>query len=93
MSGWRFRWAQQVTSGTDPDRYAAKVLATVLGDDSGSRMYWALVDPGKAEHASLHHSDYHGVGKRNRLAEFTTAPEVFAAIEAQARGTTPVVRP
>lgn len=38
-------------------------------------------------------SDYHGVGKRNRLAEFTTAPEVFAAIEAQARGATPVVRP
>lgn len=49
-------------AGTDPDRYAAKVLATVLGDDSGSRLYWALVDPGKAEHASLHHSDYHGVG-------------------------------
>ncbi len=49
-------------AGTDPDRYAAKVLGTVLGDDSGSRLYWALVDPGKAEHASLHHSDYHGVG-------------------------------
>lgn len=49
-------------SGTDPDRYAAKILATVLGDDSGSRLFWALVDPGKVEHASLHHSDYHGVG-------------------------------
>jgi predicted Zn-dependent peptidase len=49
-------------AGTDPDRYAAKVLATVLGDDSGSRMFWALVDSGKADSASLHHSDYHGVG-------------------------------
>lgn len=49
-------------SATDPDRYAAKLLATVLGDDSGSRLYWALVHPGKAEHASVHHSDYHGAG-------------------------------
>lgn len=38
-------------------------------------------------------SDYHGVGKRNRLAEYTTAPEVLEAIEAQASGVTPVVRP
>ena len=30
----------------DDDRYAAKLLATVLGDDSGSRLYWELVDPG-----------------------------------------------
>ena len=30
---------------TDADRYAAKMLATVLGDDSGSRLYWELVDP------------------------------------------------
>ena len=33
----------------DHDRYAAKLLATVLGDDSGSRLYWELVDPGLAE--------------------------------------------
>jgi predicted Zn-dependent peptidase len=46
----------------DPDRYAAKVLATILGDDSGSRMYWALVDSGLAEHASLSHHDYQGCG-------------------------------
>lgn len=37
-------------------------------------------------------SDYHGTGKLNRLGEFTTRPEVFAAIEAQASGLTPVVR-
>ena len=30
----------------DADRYAAKLLATIVGDDSGSRMYWELVDPG-----------------------------------------------
>ena len=29
----------------DDDRYAAKLLATIVGDDSGSRMYWELTDP------------------------------------------------
>ncbi len=44
------------------ERYAAKLLATVLGDDSGSRLYWELVDPGLAEHASLQHSEYADAG-------------------------------
>ncbi len=47
---------------TDDDRYAAKLLGTVLGDDSGSRLYWELVDPGRAEHASLSHYEYDGAG-------------------------------
>ncbi len=34
-------------------------------------------------------SDYHGAGKPNRLAENTTAPEVYAAIVARATGTRP----
>jgi predicted Zn-dependent peptidase len=46
----------------DADRYAAKLLATVLGDDSGSRLYWELVDPGLAEHAALNHCEYEGAG-------------------------------
>lgn len=49
-------------AATDADRYAAKILATVLGDDSGSRLYWALVNPGLAEQASLSHHDYLGSG-------------------------------
>ena len=49
-------------SATDDDRFAAKLLATILGDDSGSRLYWELVDPGHAENASLGHHDYHGTG-------------------------------
>jgi predicted Zn-dependent peptidase len=43
-------------------RYAAKLLANVLGDDSGSRLYWELVDTGLAEHVSLSHCEYQGVG-------------------------------
>jgi predicted Zn-dependent peptidase len=46
----------------DADRYAAKLLSTIVGDDSGSRMYWELVDPGLAETASLGHYEYLGVG-------------------------------
>ena len=49
-------------SATDTDRFAAKILATILGDDSGSRLYWALVDSGLAEQASLSHHDYQGTG-------------------------------
>ncbi len=37
----------------DDRRYAAKVLADVLGDNEGSRLYWALVDPGFAEEADF----------------------------------------
>ncbi len=49
-------------SATDEDRYAANLLANVLGDDSGSRLYWELVDPGLAEHASLGFWEYDEAG-------------------------------
>ena len=42
----------------DDDRYAAKLLATIVGDDSGSRMYWELTDSGLAETATLGHYEY-----------------------------------
>jgi len=44
------------------DRYAAKLLATMFGDDSGSRLYWELVDPGLVESASVGHYEYLGLG-------------------------------
>ena len=46
----------------DGDRYAAKLLATIVGDDSGSRMYWELTDAGLAETAVLGHYEYLGAG-------------------------------
>ena len=49
-------------SSEDDDRYAAKLLATMFGDDSGSRLYWELVDPGLVESASLGHYEYLGAG-------------------------------
>ena len=44
------------------DRYAAKILATMFGDDSGSRLYWEFIDSGLCESASLGHYEYLGVG-------------------------------
>lgn len=40
-------------SAQDESRYAAKVLSDVLGDSEGSRIYWALVDPGLADDADF----------------------------------------
>lgn len=46
----------------DEDRFAAKLVATILGDDSGSRLYWELIDPGLAEQAAVSHYEYEGAG-------------------------------
>jgi predicted Zn-dependent peptidase len=46
----------------DEDRFAAKLVATILGDESGSRLYWELIDPGLAEQASVSHYEYEGAG-------------------------------
>ena len=37
----------------DPDRYALRMLCSILADDSGSRLFWELIDTGKAETATL----------------------------------------
>lgn len=46
----------------DPRRYAAKVLAEVLGSADGSRLHWALVEPGLAEEAELSHYPFDHAG-------------------------------
>ncbi|MEM1010643.1 MAG: pitrilysin family protein [Planctomycetota bacterium] len=40
-------------SAQHDDRYAARVLADLIGDGDGSRLYWALVDPAICEEAEL----------------------------------------
>jgi predicted Zn-dependent peptidase len=44
------------------ERNAADALASVLGDSTGSRLYWALVESGEADHAGLGFYDYQGAG-------------------------------
>lgn len=59
------QYAVQLAQGpgaADDARHAARLLAAVLGDESGSRLFWDLVDPGLAETAVLHHSEYEGAG-------------------------------
>lgn len=45
-----------------PLRHAADTLALAIGDDSGSRLYWALIDPGLADSAEMGFHDYEGTG-------------------------------
>ncbi len=56
---------------TSEDRFAADLLATVVGDDSGSRLFWELVDPGLAEQASLSRLEHQEAGL---FATFLASP-------------------
>ncbi len=68
----------------DDRRFAAKLLATIFGDDSGSRLYWDLVDPGLVESATLGHYEYQGEGMYFTWTSCNPedAAENFARIEA-----------
>jgi predicted Zn-dependent peptidase len=47
---------------SSPLRHAADLLSMAVGDDSGSRLYWELVDPGLAESASCSYREYEDTG-------------------------------
>ncbi len=49
-------------SDDHPDRWAAWLLTAILGDGTGSRLYWSLVDPGLAEQAAIGHHDFLDAG-------------------------------
>jgi len=49
-------------SAQDADRYAAMLAATVLGDATGSRLFYALVDPAIADEASCAYDAMDGTG-------------------------------
>lgn len=46
----------------DYSRYAAEVLTCILGDSSGSKAYWNLIDKGIADAASIDCDDLDGTG-------------------------------
>ncbi|MFW6132755.1 MAG: M16 family metallopeptidase [Planctomycetota bacterium] len=46
----------------DDERFAAMVLATIVGDATGSRLYYALVDPAICEEASMSYLPLDGAG-------------------------------
>jgi predicted Zn-dependent peptidase len=49
-------------SASSPLRHAADLLSMAIGDDSGSRLYWVLIDPGLADSADLSFHEYEGTG-------------------------------
>jgi predicted Zn-dependent peptidase len=46
----------------DVVRYGAALLTTILGDSSGSRMFWDLVESGRAEYAEMSPYEFQGAG-------------------------------
>jgi predicted Zn-dependent peptidase len=56
-----------------PLRHSADLLGMAVGDDSGSRLYWALVDPGLADSADCSFHEYEGTG--SFYTSFSGEPE------------------
>ncbi|MEM9882588.1 MAG: pitrilysin family protein [Planctomycetota bacterium] len=71
-------------SSQDDRRYAGRVLSDVLGDSEGSRLYWALVDPGLADEADFSFMPQDGVGAY--LAYASCDPERAESVEAKLVG-------
>ncbi len=63
----------------DERRYAAAMLANILGDDEGSRLYWALVETGLAEEASAHYDGHDGLG--TFVVSWVCSPKDAAEVE------------
>lgn len=64
-------------AAADEDRRAARLMTTMLADDSGSRFYWELVDPGLAEYAAMSPEEFQGAGVI--MTYLCCAPEQAAA--------------
>jgi predicted Zn-dependent peptidase len=60
-------------SAQDERRFAARILADVIGDSDGSRFYWALVDNAIAEEADFGFYPHDACG--SFYLALTTAPE------------------
>ncbi|VAX40478.1 FIG007959: peptidase, M16 family [hydrothermal vent metagenome] len=58
-------------------RYPAELLTLIIGDDSGSRLFWEIVDPGYAEAAEVGYNEYDGSG--TYLTYLSCAPEETTA--------------
>ena len=60
-------------SSTEHERYASSVLACILGDSSGSKAYWQLIDKGLADSCAVDVDDMDGTGVTYGYA--STMPE------------------
>jgi predicted Zn-dependent peptidase len=51
-----------LVSRSDPRYYAAALLATILGDETGSRLFWAVYQEGLADSASAQAMEFEDTG-------------------------------
>lgn len=74
-------------SREDPDRYIAAVLLTVLGDESGSRLFWAIHQSGLAEAVGAELLPLLGAGVllTYMITSPDKAPAALAAVRAELR--------
>jgi len=63
-------------NAASPLRTAGDLLATILGDDTGSRLHWALAETGKVETIDFAYHEYYGAGLYMLSAAST--PELMA---------------
>lgn len=85
-------------SAQDDARYAAMVLSDVLGDHEGSRLFWALVEPGLADEADFSFYPHDHTGSflayascdpdRAPLVEKTLLAELQKIVSANGEGLT-----
>jgi predicted Zn-dependent peptidase len=69
---------------TDPRYYAAAVLATILGDDRGSRLYWSVYQTGLAETVSAEVMEFEDNGML--FVHLATEPKLAAEAIRAVRG-------
>jgi predicted Zn-dependent peptidase len=65
-------WAP-APAADSPLRYPAHVLTSILGDYTGSRMFWALIDSGLADSADMGYYEYEATGAF--IASYNCSPE------------------
>ncbi|MCI0360316.1 MAG: insulinase family protein [Planctomycetaceae bacterium] len=81
------QYVMQLSAGPaadDDDRYAARLLGTIVGDDTGSRLFWELVDTGLAETAAFGAHEFQKAGIF--VTYLACAPEQTAESLARVRG-------
>ena len=66
-------------SAQNEKRYAAFILANCIGDSSGSRLYWSLIDKGLADSAYFSHDSSDQAG--NFVGYISTAPESLETVK------------
>jgi predicted Zn-dependent peptidase len=65
-------WAP-APAADSPMRYAANILTSIVGDYTGSRLFWELVDPGLADSADFSFLEYEAAGAY--ILSFSCQPE------------------